>query len=93
VIARVGYFADFDLTDRQYVLEAIRLVPGFRGVYHLADETTGDALSVSLWESEESARAGEQAVGEARRAGGHGGPGPVRTQTFQVVRSIAETGV
>ncbi len=90
MIARVGYFAGFDLTDREYVLEAIRLVPGFRGVYHLADDTTGDALSVSLWESEESARAGEQAVGGPRRAGRHGGPGPVRTQMFRVVRSIVE---
>jgi heme-degrading monooxygenase HmoA len=87
VIARLGYFDDFDMDDREYVIEAIKNLPGFRGCYHLADIESGRALSVSFWDDEQSAAAGQQAVGEAKRAGGHGGPGPDRVETLTVVRS------
>ena len=86
MIARLGYFGDFDFTDREYVLEALADLDGFRGVYHLVDPGTGRGLSISLWDSAEEAEAGQEAVGQAARAGGHGGPGPDHVEAWDVVR-------
>jgi hypothetical protein len=66
LIARIGYFADFDMTDREYVLEAIREKPGFQGVYHLVHRESGRALSISFFETDEDAQVAQQAVGAAR---------------------------
>ena len=87
MIARLGYFEDFDMEDRQYVIDAIKDLPGFGGCYHLVDPQSGRALSVSFWDDEQSAAAGQQAVREAKGAGGHGGPSPDRVETMTVVRS------
>ena len=86
MIARVGYFDDFDMAGREYVVDTVKAQPGFQGVYHLLDRSSNRALSVSFWDDEEAARSAQNAVGEARRAGGHGGPGPDRTETYEVVR-------
>ena len=86
MIARIGYFENFDMTDREYVLEAIKDRPGFQGAYHLHDPGTGRALSISFFDSDDDARAAQQAVGAAREAGGHGGPSPDRVEKWEVVR-------
>jgi hypothetical protein len=88
LIARLGYFEKFDMTDREYVLEAIKDKRGFQGVYHLVDHKTGRALSISFFDSDEDADAAQQAVGAAREAGGHGGPGPDRVERWDVVRYL-----
>ena len=90
MIARVGFFEEFDFDDREFVLGVIGSMPGFRGVYHLVDHDSGDALSVSLWESDADADAGQEAVGERFRSGGHGGPGPVRARRFEVVHHLGD---
>jgi heme-degrading monooxygenase HmoA len=86
VIARVGYFEGFGLSGRDYVVETVREQPGFQGVYHLLDRSSNRALSVSFWDDEDAAASAQEAVGEARQAGGHGGPGPDRTETYEVIR-------
>jgi heme-degrading monooxygenase HmoA len=86
MIARLGHFDSFDMTDREYVVEAIKDRPGFRGVYHLVDRESGRALSISFFDSEEDAGAAQRAVGAAREAGGHGGPSPDLVETWEVVR-------
>jgi heme-degrading monooxygenase HmoA len=88
VIARIGYFENFDMTDREYVLEAIKDKPGFQGVYHLIDPETGRALSVSFFDSDDDAQTAQRAVGAAREAGGHGGPSPDRVEQWDVVRYL-----
>jgi heme-degrading monooxygenase HmoA len=90
MIARVGFFEQFDFDDREFVLEVIGSMPGFRGAYHLVDRDSGDALSVSFWDSDAHADAGQEAVGERFRSGGHGGPGPVRAQRFEVVHHLGD---
>jgi hypothetical protein len=88
LIARLGYFEDFDMTDREYVLDAIKDKPGFQGVYHLVDPETGRALSISFFDTDEDAQRAQQAVGVAREAGDHGGPSPDRVETWDVVRYL-----
>jgi heme-degrading monooxygenase HmoA len=90
VIARVGFFENFDFDDRQFVLAVIGSMPGFRGAYHLVNRDSGEALSVSFWDSDAHADAGQEAVGERFRSGGHGGPGPTRSQRFEVVRHLGD---
>ena len=88
MIARIGYFEDFDMTDREYVLEAIKDKPGFQGVYHLMHPESGRALSISFFDTDEDAQAAQQAVGAAREAGGHGGPSRDRVEKWDVVRHL-----
>ena len=88
MIARIGYFEDFDMTDREYVLEAIKNKPGFHGVYHLVHPESGRALSISFFDTDENASAAQQAVGAAREAGSHGGPSPDRVEKWDVVRHL-----
>ena len=86
MIARIGDFDDFDMTDREYVLEAIRGKSGFQGVYHLVHRESGRALSISFFDTDEDAQAAQRAVGAARESGGHGGPSPDRVERWEVVR-------
>ena len=85
MIARVGFFENFDFKDRAYVVETVSALPGFLGIYHLVDPAGGAALSVSLWSDDEHAAAAQEAVGLASRAGNHEGPGPSRVATYDVV--------
>jgi hypothetical protein len=87
MIARVGYFNGFDLTGRDWVLEALEGAQGFHGGYHVLDEARSDSISISFWDDEASALAGQQIVGAASKAGGHTGPGPDRVQMLRVLRS------
>jgi heme-degrading monooxygenase HmoA len=41
------------------LLPKIRQMPGFAGVYSLADRQTGKTMSITLWDSEENLRATE----------------------------------
>ncbi|WP_455353160.1 hypothetical protein [Streptomyces sp. SYSU K217416] len=42
------------------LVEQVRTVPGFRGVYYLVDRTSGKAKSLTLWEDERAMRASEE---------------------------------
>lgn len=69
-VARVATFDDPVLhedDERRSALlrELVRAQPGFLGGYHLKEDGTGRLMSITVWESDESMEAGEQAV--ARR--------------------------
>lgn len=49
------------------VLPALRNIDGFRGLISLVDRASGDALAITLWESEEAMRASEAKADEMRR--------------------------
>ena len=46
----------------EHVLPALRRLPGFRGVFFLADHVSGRVLVVALWETEESLHASEESA-------------------------------
>lgn len=89
MIARVGYFEDFDLSDRDYVLDTLGGVQGYRQGFHLHDQDSGQSLSITLWDDEASVVAGGEAIAEATRSGNHAGPGPTKVQTFAVIRQTS----
>ncbi|MEV0961414.1 hypothetical protein AB0J25_02130 [Streptomyces sp. NPDC049910] len=61
-------------THAETIVQQVRGLPGFLGVYWLVDRTTGKAVSLTLWEDEETMRASEEKadrirVDTARREG------------------------
>ena len=64
---------------REQVLPAARQLAGFKGAYLLMDRATGDALAVTIWESDEAMQASEEAAsglraGAAQEAGATAAP-------------------
>lgn len=69
-----------------WVKEAVEQVPGFRGLWHLTGvEGTARALSISLWDDEESASAGDAAVGKRREEVGVSPAPPTAVEMYDVV--------
>jgi len=48
------------------VIPGVKQMPGFAGAYFLADRETGRFLAMTLWDSEEQLRAGEEAANRLR---------------------------
>lgn len=54
-----------DYANRQ-IVPKLRQTDGFRGLYALADRTSGKSMSITLWDSEEALRASEEAADRMR---------------------------
>lgn len=52
---------------QESILPRIQGLDGFQGVYFLVDRQSGKGLSITLWESEETMRASEEAANQLRR--------------------------
>ena len=65
-------------TFQEQTLPLIQGQPGFQGVYLLADRQQGQALAISLWESQAAMQQTEQAVAQQRTQAAQqmGGPEP-----------------
>jgi heme-degrading monooxygenase HmoA len=90
VITMQGTAEQLDAIRRLYrerVLPALRAKPGFRQSFLLQDRSSGKGLGVTLWESEQAARAAVEAMAEQRREGGQavGQGGPLQGEFFEVV--------
>jgi heme-degrading monooxygenase HmoA len=46
----------------EHVMPALRRLPGFQGIFFLADRQSGKLLAVALWETEESMNASEDSA-------------------------------
>lgn len=69
-----------------WIKEAVEEVPGFRGLLHLTGvEGTDRALSISLWDDDESATAGEAAVRKRREEVGVNPAPPTAVEMYEVV--------
>lgn len=53
---------------REEVLPVLQACQGFRGQLLLVDREKGEAIGISLWESEQDMRASEEKVHHARQA-------------------------
>ena len=73
VFARVStYRGDPEQIDeglnyaRENILPRVQQVDGFEGVYYLVNRESGNALTITLWESEEAMRASEEEANRLR---------------------------
>ena len=51
---------------RENILPRVQQVDGFEGVYYLVDRESGNALTITLWESEEAMRGSEEEANRLR---------------------------
>jgi hypothetical protein len=90
MLARVAVWEPMPTDDRSWVLEAAKSVPGVRETFHLVDPTTGNGLSVGLYDSQEAISLAHAAI--ERRAEEIGWrdqsrPGPVSVTVYEVLRT------
>jgi heme-degrading monooxygenase HmoA len=57
---------EITLRTRENVLPRVREMAGFRGVLALLDRETGQALTITLWDSKEDMQASEEAANTTR---------------------------
>ncbi|MGH2727697.1 MAG: antibiotic biosynthesis monooxygenase family protein [Actinomycetota bacterium] len=48
------------------ILPAAKKIPGFKGGYWLGDRASGKGITITLWESEEALKAGEDTAKQLR---------------------------
>jgi heme-degrading monooxygenase HmoA len=48
------------------IIPAIRQISGYKGAYWLGDRASGKGITITLWESEEALKAGEDAAKQLR---------------------------
>ncbi len=65
--ARVAVWEPMPTDDRQWVLDAVKSVPGVVAAYHLIDPQSGNGLSISIVEDDTDGAAVQAAI-EARAA-------------------------
>lgn len=52
---------------RENILPMVRQMKGYKGVLSVGDRSTGKAVSLTFWESEEAMRASEEAANKLRQ--------------------------
>ncbi|MGW6709036.1 hypothetical protein ACWGDE_29690 [Streptomyces sp. NPDC054956] len=75
-----------DLTaNSEAIVQRVRDVPGFRGVYYLVDRASGRAVSLTLWEDERTMRESEELGTRIREeTAQREGQGIVSVERFEV---------
>ncbi len=74
-----------------YVIPAARAMGGWKGMYFLSDASASKTLSITLWDSEESLRASEEAASKLRTEGTRqAGSQTVKVERFEVVTADTE---
>ncbi|MFG2293366.1 hypothetical protein [Streptomyces sp. NPDC048603] len=59
--------AEGDVTGNSAaIVQQVRGVPGFRGVYYLVDRASGKAKSLTLWDTEQAMRDSEELASRIR---------------------------
>jgi hypothetical protein len=73
------------LAGLRSVTEPLRQIDGFAQAFFLVDRATGKAMSITMWESEETLLASEAMADELRRRGTESGRGTVEAvEHFEV---------
>jgi len=90
VFARIAVWEPMPDDDRQWVIDAAKLVAGVRDAYHLVDPATGNGLSIAFFDDDvDIAEVKEVIASKAEEIGWHGAPRPApRSETiYRVIRS------
>ena len=87
MLIRIATFRTPPGDDRDWVIEALRTVPGVRAAYHAVDRETGALLSISVVEDVAAAEAARAAIARSAEARGHEGTPPDAIRFCEVIRS------
>jgi heme-degrading monooxygenase HmoA len=98
MFARVSTYEGGDPADKatlkflqDYVVTAARAMGGWKGMYFLGDPAANKTVSITLWDSEDSLRASEEAANKLRAKGTRkAGSQTVKVERFEVVTADAE---
>ena len=91
IVGRREQFDGFARAGREKVIPALRRLDGFEGLLVLADRQSGKILVVTLWESAEALRGGEEASHWFRAFGAEVAGGEVTdVERYEVVYSETE---
>ncbi len=93
MIVRIALFAPDQAAEEmekawveELVFPTVRAIPGYVGDYNGIDPQSGQGISISFWETEAAALAGEQAVARlAQRRSTGTVPRPMQVMIYQVV--------
>ncbi len=92
IVGRREQFDGFARVGREKVIPALRRLDGFEGLLVLANGQGGKILVVTLWESEEALRAGEEASHWFRAFGAEVAGGEVTdVERYEVFYSEAKS--
>jgi heme-degrading monooxygenase HmoA len=94
--ARVSFYqlaeggdADAAVSGFDQTQDAVQQLDGNQGLMLLIDRTSGKAITVTLWDSEESLRSSsEQAKTLRERGAGAGGLSIQRVEQYELVRDV-----
>jgi hypothetical protein len=71
---------------REKVIPAVRGLHGYRGILNLVDRSTGKAVGITLWETEDAMHQSEEAASGVRAESADAGGGRVaHVERFEVV--------
>ena len=90
VFARVAVWEPMPDDDRQWVIDAMKTVPGVLGVYHLVDPETGNGLSVGFFEDDADGAVVKAAIADKALEIGWNDvprPAPLSETIYRVIRS------
>lgn len=89
MFARVAVWEPMPDDERQWVIEAMKTVPGVLSAYHLVDPATGNGLSVGFFEDDVDAAEVKAAIADKAAEIGWNDvprPAPLSETIYRVVR-------
>ena|SRR5947209_8565475 len=88
MLIRIARFDNPPPDDRDWVIDALRTVPGVRAAYHALDRDSGAVLSISIYDDRAAADAAVEAISASATARNHHGTHPDGIRFCEVVRSL-----
>ena len=89
MFARVAVWEPMPDDDRQWVIDAAKTVPGVLTAYHLVDSTTGNGMSIALYDDDVDVAEVKTAIAaKAEEIGWYDEPRPAPTSEtiYRVLR-------
>jgi aspartate/tyrosine/aromatic aminotransferase len=91
MLVRIARFNTPPTDDRDWVIDALRPVPGVRAAYHAVDRETRAMLSISIYDDDAASEAALAAIRRAAEDRAHHGVPPDEIRLCEVVRFLDRT--
>jgi hypothetical protein len=91
MLVRIATFNAPPADDRDWVIDALRPVPGVRAAYHALDRETGALVSISIYDDEAATEAAYAAIARRGAERNHHGIPPDEIRKCEVVCFMEHT--